>query len=272
LMRGFSALQRHVARKSNLRAIVYTGEHLDERLREYLSARYRIESFSLYSSIELGFVGAECEAHDGDHIWADAIVPHIAEVRGLPDITFKQSGDLVRGRFGATQLLHEGSPALLYDTGDLVCFTPSRCQCGRTLPRIKFLSRDADLFSIYSTKLSFSLFQRIAYPECEEDITNLLQLIVTDDRQAVLITLVLPIESLYPVDQRATIIQQRLQSEPSLAFLIDHRLIRFRLSFRTARYFRTRKLTRVQDLRDSLRTSRIREVLGDAQSHSSVDA
>jgi len=249
LMRGFDALREHLQGRSRLRSIIYTGEHLQDKIRHYLWKSHRVEVFSLYSSIELGFIGAECEQHDGDHLWADALLPHIAGATKVRQKVFKREANVLRGIFGATQLLHEGSPAFMYQTGDVVYFTDAPCACGRTLPRLKFLSRSKDIFSVYSSKLSFSQFHNIVYPNDEEDTTNLLQIVVTENKAGVLLTLILPVESLYSVEQRAAVIRCRLESDPSLAFLVEHGLLRFRLSFRPATFFVSRKVNTVEDRR-----------------------
>jgi phenylacetate-coenzyme A ligase PaaK-like adenylate-forming protein len=124
LMRGFAALREHLQSSSRLRSIIYTGEHFDDKIRHYLSDSYGIEVFSLYSSIELGFIGAECRQHDGDHVWADALMPHIAGATTVQQTVFRRQGKVLRGLFGATQLLHEGSPTFMYQTGDIVCPRP----------------------------------------------------------------------------------------------------------------------------------------------------
>ena len=200
------------------------------------------------SSIELGFIGAECHAHDGMHIWEDVFRISLTRTRRTTRRIFKrQESDVRHGVFSATALLARAKPALRYSTGDAVWYTRQRCACGSALPRIMFDRRSHEVISLYGAKVTFDEVYRIVYDE--PDLTNFLQLRVSEQRGVTRLTLVLPSESLVRREDRRQRLLAALQSYPGLAFLCDHGVVTFECEFQSASYFDRRKLNKVVDSR-----------------------
>src|SRR5262245_58293676 len=129
LSRGAKQLQRYHLQHRRLRRLLYTGEVLQSAAVE-LFHKIRLECFGIYSSIELGFIGAECGAHDGMHIWEDVLRVNVTDTGETRRRVFKRQASTVRhGVFSATTLLGRAKPALEYSTGDVVWYTRKRCAC-----------------------------------------------------------------------------------------------------------------------------------------------
>jgi phenylacetate-CoA ligase len=124
-----------------VRAIVSTGETLQDSHRAHFEEWTGAEVFNRYGSIELGDVAHECPAHEGMHINANRVWVEVEQVEGL------EKG---LGRLLVTDLDNRACPILRYDVGDLGRLWPTEsshaCPCGRTLPRLtEALGRHADL-------------------------------------------------------------------------------------------------------------------------------
>lgn len=248
LIRSWAAFIESLKAAPTLKKLIYYAEPLDSKIQQYLRREFGIESFSLYSSIELGIIGAECMAHDGIHVWADVLLPALKDAVTIKDKAFHYGErPSIQGLLGMTALVHEGKPTLAYLTGDMVEYTEEPCPCGRTLPRLHFIERDSETFSIYGAKFTYRQIHERVYKY--EDVTNFLQIVLQDDASGTLMRLILPKESLYSIQSRQAEISYDLRSHAGLSFMADHAVLHFDFKFVPAEFFTKRKIRLIEDLR-----------------------
>ncbi|HKO43909.1 MAG TPA: hypothetical protein VJU84_11595 [Pyrinomonadaceae bacterium] len=252
LMRSMPDLELSLRKTPSLNKLVYYCEPLDISFERYLYREFGIESFSLYSSIETGLIGAECSAHDGLHVWLDALFIDLAEKVTPAKHDFTQHDGVTEGSLAITTLSHLGKPTLRYLLGDRVQYTQAPCLCGRTLPRLRFVERDTDNFSIYGTKFSFRQVYQYIYNE--EDVSNFLQIVVSENQDSTTLTFVLPETINSSKNRKKERLYKQLGSQPGFAFLLDHNVLNIDLRFVESEYFTRRKIKRVTDKRNPLNT------------------
>jgi phenylacetate-CoA ligase len=251
LMRSFTGLVESIKAAPCVKKLVYYAEPLEPELQQYLLRELGIQSFSLYSSIEFGMIGAECTAHDGVHLWADCLLPALKDAAVVEEVIFRsQDRQVFHGSLGMTGLMQSGKPTFAYLIGDQVDYTEAVCACGRTLPRIRFAQRESDIFSIYGAKYTYKQIHDVVYKNAE--ITNLLQIVLENGDQGAIMTLLLPKEGLYALKKREQEIYHNLRTHSGLSYMVDHGVLDFELEFLPAQYFTKRKIRRVDDRRGKL--------------------
>jgi phenylacetate-CoA ligase len=115
------------------RLVRYASEALPESVRQLLTAKYGIEVFSAYQSVEGLKMAWECDAHQGYHINADHYPIRIVGPNGQ-DVADGETGEIVM-----SNLVNRGTVLLNYRTGDLAARIDAPCTCGRGLPRIGWI-------------------------------------------------------------------------------------------------------------------------------------
>jgi phenylacetate-CoA ligase len=249
LVRSLKGFVESLKATPSVKKLIYYAEPLDWKLKQYLQKELGIETFSLYSSIELGMIGAECTAHDGIHMWADALFPALKDAVSIKRKAFRHSArPVLQGSLGLTTLMHTGKPTLAYLLGDTVQHTDAPCPCGRTLPRFNFVERTSETFSIFGVKFTYRQIYEHVYKY--DEVTSFLQIVLEDDTEGTVMRLVLPQESIYYVQGRETELADDLGSQPGLAVLVEHKVLDFDFQFVPAEFFTRRKIRLVEDLRD----------------------
>jgi len=84
-------------------------------------------------------VACECRCQAGLHIFEDHFYPEIIDPDSGGPVPEGEEGELV-----VTTLSKHAMPMLRYRTRDISAFVPGSCPCGRTLRRIKRISRRSD--------------------------------------------------------------------------------------------------------------------------------
>ena len=84
-------------------------------------------------------MGSECRCQAGLHIFEDHFYPEIIDPDSEQPVPEGEEGELV-----VTTLSKHAMPMLRYRTRDISAFVPGSCACGRTLRRIKRISRRSD--------------------------------------------------------------------------------------------------------------------------------
>ena len=114
------------AKDLKLRALPNIGDA------DTLTAMFGVEYFRTYGFHEVGCVAVECPAHDGLHVFEDAVVVQIVDPETgepMPD------GEL--GSVCLTEFCKTGSPQFRYNIMDLsYLHPPGRCACGSWLRKI----------------------------------------------------------------------------------------------------------------------------------------
>ncbi len=128
-------------RELPLRAGVFGAEPWTESMRRRIEADSGIKAYDIYGLSEIVGPGVamECQCQCGPHIFEDYFYPEIIDPK-----TGKTLGDEEEGELVLTTLGKQAMPMIRYRTRDITALTSERCECGRTLRRIKRISRRSD--------------------------------------------------------------------------------------------------------------------------------
>lgn len=130
----------------SLRVAICGAEPWTENMRIKLEEKLNIKVFDIYGLSEImgPGVAADCEYHQGLHIYEDHFYPEVLDPNTLEPVADGEIGELV-----ITTLTKEGFPLIRYRTKDLTSIDHNVCQCGRTAARIsKFVGRSDDMLVI----------------------------------------------------------------------------------------------------------------------------
>ena len=124
-----------------LRAGVFGAEPWTESMRTRIEAESGIKAYDIYGLSEIigPGVAMECECQAGPHIFEDWFYPEVIDLKTLKPLPDGEEGELV-----LTTLGKQAMPMIRYRTRDITALTNERCECGRTLRRIKRIGRRSD--------------------------------------------------------------------------------------------------------------------------------
>jgi phenylacetate-CoA ligase len=120
---------------------VFGAEPWTEAMRRRIEADSGIKAFDIYGLSEIigPGVAMECCCQTGPHIFEDYFYPEIINSKTGKPCAEGEEGELV-----LTTLGKQAMPMIRYRTRDITVLTSEPCECGRTLRRIKRISRRAD--------------------------------------------------------------------------------------------------------------------------------
>jgi phenylacetate-CoA ligase len=124
-----------------LRAGVFGAEPWTESMRQRIEQDSGIKAYDIYGLSEIVGPGVamECPCQAGPHIFEDYFYPEV-----IDSATGKPCPEGVEGELVLTTLSKEAMPMIRYRTRDITALTSEPCGCGRTLRRIKRISRRSD--------------------------------------------------------------------------------------------------------------------------------
>ena len=124
-----------------LRTGVFGAEPWTDGMRERIQADTGIEAFDIYGLSEITGPGVatECACHDGLHVLEDHFFPEIIDPETGAPLPDGEDGELV-----LTTLSKRAMPMIRYRTRDITAILTAPCACGRTLRRIRRISRRSD--------------------------------------------------------------------------------------------------------------------------------
>ena len=124
-----------------LRAGVFGAEPWTESMRQCIQQESGIKAYDIYGLSEIigPGVAVECTCQAGPHIFEDYFYPEI-----IDPATGQPCPDGVEGELVLTTLSKRAMPMIRYRTRDITALTSEPCACGRTLRRIKRISRRSD--------------------------------------------------------------------------------------------------------------------------------
>jgi len=128
-------------RKLPLRAGVFGAEPWSDSMRRHIESATRIKAYDIYGLSEITGPGVafECAGQCGLHVLEDYFYPEIVDpATGVP-LAEGEEGELV-----LTTLSKMAMPILRYRTRDITALIPGECACGRTLRRIRRITRRSD--------------------------------------------------------------------------------------------------------------------------------
>lgn len=132
--------------KIKLKAAICGAEPWTENMRKQIEDKLHINAFDIYGLSEIlgPGVAADCQYHQGLHVYEDHFVPEIINPETMEPCEEGEVGELV-----FTTLTKEALPLFRYRTKDLTSITYDKCECGRTLARIsRFKGRSDDMLII----------------------------------------------------------------------------------------------------------------------------
>ncbi len=120
--------------KLPLRAGFFGAEPWTESMRKEIEKSLSLKAYDIYGLSEIAGPGVsyECCAQKGMHICEDYFYPEIVDPDTLEPLPEGSYGELVFTCIGK-----EALPLLRYRTRDITCLTYEKCECGRTLVRMK---------------------------------------------------------------------------------------------------------------------------------------
>lgn len=118
--------------KISPKTILCTAETLKKEARKAIKLAWGIEPYEAYGSTELGEAAAECEKHNGLHIFDDLVILEVVDNDNKP---------VPPGTYGskvlATVLWNHTLPFIRYEVSDHLKLSPEPCPCGRPFQLIK---------------------------------------------------------------------------------------------------------------------------------------
>ncbi len=124
-----------------LRLGLFGGEPCSDAMKAEVEAKLGVSATDNYGLSEVmgPGVAGECECACGLHVNEDHLLLEIVDPASGEPLEYGEEGELV-----ITTLTKEAFPLLRYRTHDLTALDPSRCECGRTLTRMKKVRQRTD--------------------------------------------------------------------------------------------------------------------------------
>jgi phenylacetate-CoA ligase len=128
-------------RELPIRAGVFGAEPWTDAMRRHIEELGGIKAYDVYGLSEIvgPGVGMECTEQKGLHIFEDHFYPEIIDHESGEPLPDGEEGELV-----ITTLSKTAMPMIRYRTRDITSIIPEPCACGRTVRRIRRISRRAD--------------------------------------------------------------------------------------------------------------------------------
>ncbi|MDT8388939.1 MAG: phenylacetate--CoA ligase [Lentisphaeria bacterium] len=128
-------------RELPIRAGIFGAEPWSEAMRARIEEATGIKAYDIYGLSEIigPGVGSECEAQNQLHIFEDHFYPEIVDPETGAVLPDGEEGELV-----FTTLSKRAIPMIRYRTRDVTRIETSPCPCGRTIRRIRRISRRSD--------------------------------------------------------------------------------------------------------------------------------
>jgi phenylacetate-CoA ligase len=128
-------------RELPVRAGVFGAEPWSESMRQRIQADAGIRAYDIYGLSEIigPGVASECEAQTGLHIFEDHFYPEVIDPETGEVLPDGEEGELV-----LTSLSKRAMPMIRYRTRDITALFPEPCPCGRTVRRMRRISRRSD--------------------------------------------------------------------------------------------------------------------------------
>jgi phenylacetate-CoA ligase len=124
-----------------LRVGVFGAEPWGESMRRHIETQGGIQAFDIYGLSEIigPGVAIECPLHRGLHIFEDHFYPEIVDPETGKPLSDGEEGELV-----LTTLSKDAMPMIRYRTRDITALIPQMCGCGRTIRRMRRITRRSD--------------------------------------------------------------------------------------------------------------------------------
>jgi phenylacetate-CoA ligase len=120
---------------------VFGAEPWTDQMRQYIETASGIKAYDIYGLSEIigPGVAAECQCQAGLHVFEDHFLVEIVDPKTLEPVPDGEEGELV-----LTTLSKRAMPVLRYRTRDITALETRPCACGRSIRRIRRISRRSD--------------------------------------------------------------------------------------------------------------------------------
>ena len=120
---------------------LFGAEPWSDQMRRYIESASGIKAYDIYGLSEIigPGVGSECACQTGPHIFEDHFLVEIIDPGTLEPVADGAEGELV-----ITTLSKQAMPVIRYRTRDITAIEAKPCACGRTVRRIRRISRRSD--------------------------------------------------------------------------------------------------------------------------------
>lgn len=136
-----------IAKDSSVKKLAVGGGFLSDARRKMIEAAWGAECFNCFGMSEMfGPMAAECREKNGLHYLDKYIMIELLDPISKMPVPEGQPGIAVY-----TSLWEKGFPLLRYWTDDLMIVDKSKCKCGSSNPRIRYLGRLADCIILDGT-------------------------------------------------------------------------------------------------------------------------
>jgi len=151
----------------SLKTGLFGAEPWSEAMRREIENRLFINATDNYGLSEIigPGVAGECEYKCGMHLFEDAFIPEIIDPETCEVLPPGSVGELV-----LTTLTKEAFPMIRYRTRDITSLDYSKCECGRTIVRMrKTMGRSDDMLIIRGVNVFPSQIEEVLFDieECE---------------------------------------------------------------------------------------------------------
>ena len=121
------------------RAIFTSGQTLLPNYQKTIEETFNCEIYDYYATSEVSHIAAQCEQHEGLHIFEENIFVEI--VKDDEPASIGEEGKVL-----LTNLHSYAMPFIRYDIGDVGKIFPDTCSCGRELSLLKPIGRTYEYF------------------------------------------------------------------------------------------------------------------------------
>jgi phenylacetate-CoA ligase len=148
-------------KRLSLKVGLFGGEPWSETMRREIESRLCLSATDNYGLSEVigPGVAGECLCKNGMHLCEDAFIPEIIDSETGVPLPPGSVGELV-----LTTLTKEAFPMIRYRTGDITCLDYAKCDCGRTLVRMKkTMGRSDNMLIIRGVNIFPSQIQEVLF-------------------------------------------------------------------------------------------------------------
>jgi phenylacetate-CoA ligase len=124
-------VERHGLPMTAPGVIVSSAGTLLPHMRERIESAFGTEVFDRYGTREVGNVAAECDRHEGLHVFGETTIVEVVDEDG------RAVGEGEEGEILVTNLHNYTMPLIRYRIGDRAVRGADRCSCGRPYPLLE---------------------------------------------------------------------------------------------------------------------------------------
>jgi phenylacetate-CoA ligase len=169
------------------RVVSTHSEVLTDEMREKIHAAWGVSPFNHYGLTEEPHVAADCERHEGLHIFEDTSLVEIVDGENRP-----VPGGTPGAKYLLTNLYNYTQPLIRYEVTDVLTRAPGPCSCGRPFALISAIGgRSEDVLYLPAAEGRGTVpVMPLAIVICLESIERVVEFAVTHSPQRIEVSIV----------------------------------------------------------------------------------